>query len=164
TTLQGMLGSTYVNDFNKFGRTYQVRLQAESEFRQDPRVIGELEVRNAKNQMVPVASLAQVEPTRGPPLVSRYNLFPTASITGSSAPGYSSGQALKTMQEVAHDALPDSMGFEWTAVAYQEQSVGGQALWVFAMAVLLVYLVLAAQYESWFLPLAVILVVPLGIL
>jgi HAE1 family hydrophobic/amphiphilic exporter-1 len=164
STLQGMLGSTYVNDFNKFGRTFQVRLQAESRFRQDPEMIRQLEVRNGNNQMVPLGSVAAVEQTRGPQIINRYNLFPTAAIMGSSAPGTSSGQALQMMEQIAREQLPSSMGFEWTAVAYQEQAVGGQAIWIFVMAVLLVYLVLAAQYESWFLPLAVILVVPLGIL
>jgi HAE1 family hydrophobic/amphiphilic exporter-1 len=164
STLQGMLGSTYVNDFNKFGRTYQVRVQADSKFRQNADEIGQLQVRNGKGQMVPLGTLADVRKTIGPQIISRYNLFPTASISGSAAPGFSSGQALAQMEMIAREKLPSSMGFEWTAVAYQEQRVGGQAYLVFGMATLLVYLVLAAQYESWISPFAVILVVPLGIL
>ncbi len=164
STLQGMLGSTYVNDFNKFGRTYQVRVQAASKFRENASEIGQLQVRNRAGQMVPLGTLATVEKTIGPQIISRYNLFPTAAITGSAAPGYSSGQALAKMEEIADKHLPQTMGYEWTAVAYQEQRVGGQAYLVFGMATLLVYFVLAAQYESWILPLAVILVVPLGIL
>jgi HAE1 family hydrophobic/amphiphilic exporter-1 len=163
-TLQGMLGSTYVNDFNKFGRTYQVRLQAEAKFRESADEIARLQVRNRQGQMVPIGTLATIERTTGPQIISRYNLFPTAAINGAAAPGYSSGQALAKMEQIAREQLPQSMGYEWTAVAYQEQRVGGQAYIVFAMATLLVYFVLAAQYESWFLPLAVILVVPLGIL
>jgi HAE1 family hydrophobic/amphiphilic exporter-1 len=163
-TLQGMLGSTYVNDFNKFGRTFQVRLQGASQFRNRPRDIAKLEVRNSKGQMLPLGSVINVEMTRGPQIITRYNLYPAAMITGSSAPGYSSGQALNLMQQLAGDSLPPGMGAEWTGVAYQEERVSGQALPVFGMAVLLVYLVLAAQYESWSLPFAVILVVPLGIL
>jgi HAE1 family hydrophobic/amphiphilic exporter-1 len=163
-TLQAMLGSTYVNDFNKFGRTYQVRVQGESRFRQDINVISQLDVRNANGQMVPLATVAEIEKTVGPQVIGRYNLFPTAAITGSSAPGYSSGEALQTMEQIADEQLPATMGFEWTGVAFQERGVAGQAIIVFGMAVLLVYLVLAAQYESWSLPFAVILVVPLGIL
>jgi HAE1 family hydrophobic/amphiphilic exporter-1 len=163
-TLEDTLGSAYVNDFNKFGRTFQVRVQAVSQFRKRPEDVARLEVRNARGEMVPLGSLAKVEKIRGPQVITRYNLFPAAMITGSASPGYSSGQALEAMRQIADERLPQSMGFEWTGVAYQEQRVGRQAMLVFAMAVLLVYLVLAAQYESWLLPLAVILVVPLGIL
>jgi HAE1 family hydrophobic/amphiphilic exporter-1 len=163
-TLQTLLGSTYVNDFNKFGRTFQVRVQAASQFRSEPGTIRKLEVRNAEGKMVPLGTLMQIEKTVGPPIISRYNLFPTAAITGSAAPGSSSGEALRSMEQFADEHLPATMGFEWTGVAFQEERVSGQAIGVFGMAVLLVYLVLAAQYESWLLPLAVILVVPLGIL
>lgn len=162
-TLEDILGSAYVNDFNKFGRTFQVRVQAASQFRTQSDDIGRLEVRNSHGDMVPIGTLAKVEKVRGPQVITRYELFPAAMITGSSAPGYSSGQALAAMEQIARERLPSSMGFEWTGVAYQEQRVGRQAILVFAMAVLLVYLVLAAQYESWLLPLAVILVVPLGV-
>jgi HAE1 family hydrophobic/amphiphilic exporter-1 len=163
-TLESMLGSAYVNDFNKFGRTFQVRVQAASQFRQSPDDLQRLEVRNARGQMIPLGTLARIQRTRGPQVITRYNMFPTAMVIGSAAPGRSSGQALARMEQLAHEQLPSTMGFEWTGVAYQEQRIGGQAVMVFGMAVLLVYLVLAAQYESWLLPLAVILVVPLGIL
>jgi HAE1 family hydrophobic/amphiphilic exporter-1 len=163
-TLQANLGSFYTNDFNKFGRTYQVRLQAEPRFRDDPEDIYRLRVRNSKGQMIPVGSVLTVNEAFGPQVIGRYNLYPTASIIGSSAPDRSSGEALAVMEQVARDVLPDTMGFDWTGMAYQEKLVGGQALYVFALAVLLVYLVLAAQYESWILPMAVILVVPIGML
>ena len=114
--------------------------------------------------MIPIGSVLTVEEAFGPQVISRYNLYPTASIIGSSAPGRSSGEALEAMEKVAREVLPNTMGFDWTGMAYQEKLVGGQALMVFALAVLLVYLVLAAQYESWILPLAVILVVPIGML
>jgi HAE1 family hydrophobic/amphiphilic exporter-1 len=163
-TLQASLGSAYVNDFNKFGRTYQVRAQADQRFRSQPHDIGRLEVRNRAGQPVPIGTLVRVERSFGPQVVNRYNLYPTASVTGAGAPGYSSGDALILMEQVARDVLPPSMGYEWTGVAYQEKLVGGEALFIFAIAILLVYLVLAAQYESWILPLAVIFVVPLGLL
>ena len=163
-TLQANLGSFYANDFNKFGRTYQVRLQAESHFRNDPEDVYRLRVRNANGQMIPIGSVLTIEEDFGPQVINRYNLYPTASIIGSSAPGRSSGEALDAMEQVAREVLPDTMGFDWTGMAYQEKLVGGQALAVFALAVLLVYLVLAAQYESWILPWAVILVVPIGML
>ncbi|MEX2172467.1 MAG: multidrug efflux RND transporter permease subunit [Pirellulales bacterium] len=164
STLQAYLGSAYVNDFNKFGRIYQVRLQAESKFRAEPDDIQRLEVRNRAGQMIPLSTIARVGESFGPQIINRYNLYPSASITGEPAPGYSTGEALALMEEIAAGSLPDQMGFEWTGMAYQEQRVGGEALLVFAMAVVLVYLVLAAQYESWLIPIAVILVVPLGLL
>ncbi len=163
-TLQANLGSFYTNDFNKFGRTYQVRLQAEPRFRDDPDDIYRLRVRNSKGQMIPLGSVLTVKQSFGPQVINRYNLYPTASIIGSAAPGRSSGEALAAMEKVAADVLPDTIGYEWTGMAYQEKLVGGQALMVFGLAIALVYLVLAAQYESWILPFAVILVVPIGIL
>lgn len=163
-TLQANLGSLYTNDFNKFGRTYQVRLQAEQEFRDDPEDIYRLRVRNTKGEMIPVGSVLTVEEAFGPQVISRYNLYPTASIIGSAAPGRSSGEALTAMERVADEVLPNTMGYEWTGMSYQEKLVGGEAMVVFGLAVLLVYLVLAAQYESWILPFAVILVVPIGML
>lgn len=162
-TLQANLGSVYVNDFNKFDRTYQVRVQADARFRSDPSRIRRLEVRNRAGQRVPLATLLIPETRIGPQSIIRYNLYPTASINGGAAPGVSSGEALKVMESVAAKVLPRSMGFDWTGIAYQEKRISGEAVFVFALAVLLVYLVLAAQYESWLLPLAVILVVPLGI-
>lgn len=162
--LQANLGSVYVNDFNKFERTYQVRVQADSQFRGDPSLLRKIEVRNRDGGRVPLGTLLSPDLRVGPQSVIRYNLYPTASITGGAAPGISSGEALKAMENVAGEVLPRSMGFEWTGTAFQEQRISGEAIIVFSLAVLLVYLVLAAQYESWLLPLAVILVVPLGLL
>jgi len=163
-TLQAYLGSAYVNDFNKFGRIYQVRVQAEAQFRANPEDIERLEVRNRRGEMIPLGTVARVHKSYGPQIVNRYNLYPSSSLTGEAALGYSSGQALQLMEEIAKRNLPTSMGFDWTGMAFQEKKVGGEAVMIFAMAVLLVYLVLAAQYENWFTPFAVILVVPLGIL
>jgi HAE1 family hydrophobic/amphiphilic exporter-1 len=163
-TLQAYLGSAYVNDFNKFGRTYQVRVQAEEQFRMEPRDIERLEVRNRAGEMIPLGAVVDVERSFGPQIITRYNLYPTAAISGGPAPGNSSGEALQLMEQIAARTLPDSMGYEWTGMSYQEKKVGGEAVWIFAFAVLLVFLVLAAQYESWITPLAVILVVPLGLL
>ena len=163
-SLQAYLGSAYVNDFTLFGRTYQVRIQAEPAFRVAPDDIKQLEVRNPAGQMVPLATLVDVQRKLGPQTISRYNLYPSAAITGQSAPGYSSGQALSLMEQMAATKLPAAMSYEWTAMSYQERKAGRQALLIFGLAVLLVYLVLAAQYESWFNPAAVVLVVPLALL
>ena len=163
-TLQASLGSAYVNDFNKFGRTYQVRVQADQQFRLHPEDIRRLEVRNRQGQMVPIGTLARIEERPGPQIIPRYNLYPSESITGEAAPGFSSGQALKLMEQMAANKLPASMGYEWTGMSYQEKRVGSQSIYVFGLAVLMVYLVLAAQYESWTMPAAVILVVPLALL
>jgi hydrophobe/amphiphile efflux-1 (HAE1) family protein len=164
STLQANLGSVYVNDFNKFDRTYQVRVQADARFRGDPDLIRRLEVRNRQGGRVPLATLLTHEVKVGPQSVARYNLYPAATINGQAAPGVSSGAALKAMEEVAGQTLPRSMGYDWTAVAFQESKASGESILVFVLAVFLVYLVLAAQYESWILPLAVILVVPIGLL
>ena len=164
STLQTNLGAAYVNDFNKFGRTFQVRIQAEEEFRMDPRDIERLEVRNERGEMTPLGSLLTVRRSFGPQIVSRYNLYPTAALSGSPAPGVSSGEALAVMEDLVEQELPASMGYDWTGESFQQKRIGGQAVWVFAFAVLMVYLVLAAQYESWVLPWGVILVVPLGLL
>jgi HAE1 family hydrophobic/amphiphilic exporter-1 len=163
-TLQAYLGSAYVNDFNKFGRVYQVRVQAEADARAEPRDIERLEVRNANGDMIPLGTIATVERSFGPQVIKRYNMYPTASVSGSAAPGYSSGDALRLMEETAAQVLPESMGYDWTGMSFQEKRIGNEAVFVFGFAVLLVYLVLAAQYESWILPLAVIFVVPLGLL
>jgi len=175
--LQTNLGSVYVNDFNKFGRTYQVRVQADAKFRFDPSLVRKLEVRNRNGGRVPLGTLLGVESSVGPLAITRYNLYPTATISGATKPGFSSGEGLKAMEDAANTALPPSMGYEWTSIAYQEKRTAGEpmeilgfkltlpeAIIVFGFAVLLVYLVLAAQYESWWLPFAVILVVPLGLL
>ena len=163
-TLQAYLGSAYVNDFNKFGRTWQVTVQADNRFRINPEDIRSLEVRNASGEMVPLGTLIDVEQTVGPQTILRYNLYPTASITGSAAPGYSSGQALNLMEQMAREKLPTSMGFEWTGMSFQEKQVGSEAILIFALAIVLVFLVLSAQYESWTSPAAVIMVVPLAVL
>jgi HAE1 family hydrophobic/amphiphilic exporter-1 len=163
-TLQSALGSAYVNDFNKFGKTYQVRVQADQEFRLKPEDIRRLQVRNNEGKMVPIGTIARVETILGPQIIPRYNLYPTATITGAAAPGYSSGEALQLMEQMAERKLPASMGFDWTGMSFQEKRVGSQALYIFGFGVLMVYLVLAAQYESWFMPAAVIMVVPLALL
>jgi HAE1 family hydrophobic/amphiphilic exporter-1 len=163
-TLQAFLGSAYVNDFNLFGRTYQVRVQAESTYRRTPSDVRNLEVRNAKNEMVPLGTVVNVKDSIGPQIILRYNLYPTAVITGEAAEGYSSGQALVLMEEMARSKLSPAMGFEWTGISYQEKKVGSEAYLVFLLAVFLVFLVLAALYESWSSPAAVILVVPLALL
>jgi len=163
-TLQAYLGSAYVNDFNKFGRTWQVTAQADHQFRLKPEDIRKLDVRNNKGNMVPIGTLVAVDEIVGPQTILRYNLYPTASITGQSAPGFSSGQALKLMEQLARNKLPASMGFEWTGMSYQEKQVGSEAVLIFALAIILVFLVLSAQYESWTSPTAVIMVVPLAVL
>jgi HAE1 family hydrophobic/amphiphilic exporter-1 len=162
-TLQAFLGSAYVNDFTFLGKTYQVRVQAESEARTRTENIGRLEVRNRQGDMIPLSTLIDVEETVGPQNLTRYNLYPAASITGGAAPGQSSGQSLLTMERLSRDLLPPSMGFEWTGMSYQERQVGSEAIMIFALAVVLVFLVLAAQYESWTAPLAVVLSVPLAL-
>jgi len=163
-TLQAYLGSAYVNDFNKFGRTWQVKVQADHPFRIKPDDIRSLEVRNIRGEMVPIGTLVDVDRVAGPQTILRYNLYPTASITGEAAPGYSSGQALNLMEKLAEQKLPTSMGYEWTGMSFQEKKVGSEAIMVFALAIILVFLVLSAQYESWSSPAAVILVVPLAVL
>ena len=162
--LQSYVGSYYVNQFNKFGRTYQVYVQADSRHRLEPNDIRRLYVRNTKNQMVPLGTMTDVSFRTAPSVITLYNLYPAAPINGMAAPGYSSGQALKIMEDMAAQKLPADMGFEWTAMSFQEKLVGNQAIFVFAIASLMVFLVLAAQYESWTNPAAVILVVPLAML
>ena len=163
-TLQAALGSLYVNDINKFGRTYQVRVQADDEFRMEPDDVRRLFVRNQQGEMVPLGAVAPVESTFGPETIGPYNQYTTEAINCSAAPRRSSGEALRRFEEIAATKLPPGMGTEWTAMSFQEKRVGGQALWVYSLAIVLVYLVLAFLYESWLLPLAVILVVPLGLL
>jgi HAE1 family hydrophobic/amphiphilic exporter-1 len=164
STMQAYLGSTYVNDFNKFGRVYQVRAQADARYRAEPEDIRRLEMRTRTGGMVPLSTLATVKKSFGPQIVNRYNMYPSASITGEPAAGHSTGEALQLMDQIAARNLPPGMGYEWTGMAYQEIKVGSTSIWAFALAVVLVYLVLAFQYESWFIPWAVILVVPLGLL
>ena len=164
TTLQAFLGSTYVNDFNKFGRTYQVRVQADQEFRASPEDIERLEVRTSEGRMLPLRSLITIKKSFGPQVINRYNLYPAATVSGGYRTGYSSGDALRIMEQIADENLSNSLGYEWTGTAFQEKRVGSESIFIFGVAILLVYLVLAAQYESWLLPVAVILVVPLGLL
>ncbi|NVJ23817.1 efflux RND transporter permease subunit [Myxococcus sp. AM011] len=163
-TLQIHLGSLYVNDFNRFGRTYQVNVQADAKHRMEPEDIGRLQVRNPQGGMVPLASLVTVKPSFGPDQVLRYNGYPSADINGAAAPGVSTGQAVAAMERVAAETLPAGMGFEWTDLTYQEKLAGKEGLFVFPLAILLSFLILAAQYNSWSLPLAVLLTVPLALL
>ena len=163
-TMSSYLGSTYVNQFTKFGRAFQVYVQADSRFRLKPTDIEGLYVKSRDNKMVPLGALVRVEPTTGPSLITLYNLYPAATVVGNPAPGYSTGQAISLMGEVADKTLPPGMASEWTAMSYQETIVGHQIYYVFGLAILLVYLCLAGQYESWIAPLGVILAVPLALL
>jgi multidrug efflux pump len=163
-TLQVYLGSLYANDFNRFGRTYQVNVQAEQKFRQDAEQIGQLKVRNNLGEMIPLATLLHVTNTSGPDRVMHYNGFITAEINGAAGPGFSSGQAEAAMNKLLKEELPNGMTYEWTDLTYQQILSGNTALLVFPLCVLLAFLVLAALYESWSLPLAVILIVPMTLL
>ena len=163
-TLQIYLGSLYANDFNRFGRTYQVNVQAEQQFRLEPEQIGQLKVRNNRGEMVPLSTFVKVSDASGPDRVMHYNGFLTAEINGAAAPGYSSGQAEAAMEKLLREELPNGMTYEWTDLTYQQILAGNTAIFVFPLCVLLAFLVLAAQYESWSLPLAVILIVPMTLL
>jgi HAE1 family hydrophobic/amphiphilic exporter-1 len=164
SVLAGYVGSSYVNQFNKFGRTFQVYVQADSKFRLLPSDIEKLYVRSQDNKMVPLGALVEVRPTVGPALVGLYNLYPTASIVGGAAQGFSSGEAANLMEQIADRTLPRGAGYEWTAMSYQEKIVGSQIFYVFGLGMLLVYLCLAGQYESWIAPISVILAVPLSLM
>ncbi|WP_018229575.1 efflux RND transporter permease subunit [Methyloversatilis universalis] len=163
-TMQIYLGSLYVNDFNRFGRVYQVRAQADAPFRAEAADILALKTRNANGDMVPLSSLVKVKPSFGPEMVVRYNGYTAADINGGPAPGYSSDQAQAAAERIAAEVLPRGVKFEWTDLTYQKILAGNAGVWVFPISVLLVFLVLAAQYESLTLPLAVILIVPMSIL
>ncbi|MCG8433153.1 MAG: multidrug efflux RND transporter permease subunit, partial [Gammaproteobacteria bacterium] len=163
-TLEVYLGSSYVNDFNLFGRTYRVTAQADAQYRYLPEDILSLRTRSNSGAMVPIGALATIQTITGPDRVTRYNLYPSAAINGSSAPGVSSGQGLDAMEKVMADILPRGFDFEWTEIAYQQKQEGSAALFIFPLAVLFVFLVLTAQYESWSLPLSIILIVPLCLL
>jgi multidrug efflux pump len=163
-TLQVYLGSLYANDFNRFGRTYQVNVQAESSFRMQPEQIVQLKTRNARGEMVPLGSVLHVSRTYGPDQVMHYNGYPAAELNGGPAPGHSSGQAQAAMADLLHRTLPNGMAFEWTELAYQDAVSGNTMFLIFPLCVLLVYGVLAAQYESWSLPITVILIVPMTLL
>ena len=164
SALSGYVGSSYVTQFNKFGRTFQVYAQASPEFRVSPDDIRNLEVKAGDGTMVPLGTVIDIKPMEGPSLISLYNLYPSATIVGGPATGFSSGQALDVMEQIADQTLPTGTGYEWTALSYQEKAVGGQIYYIFALGMLLVYFVLAGQYESWILPLAVLLAVPLALL
>ncbi|MGN8171345.1 efflux RND transporter permease subunit [Agrobacterium sp. 22117] len=163
-TLQIYLGSLYVNDFNAFGRTYSVRVQADAKFRSQAEDIGQLKVRSSNGQMIPLSALLKVNATTGPERTTRYNGFLSADINGGPAPGFSSGEAQAAIERIASETLPSGISFEWTDLTYQQILAGSSGLLVFPLALLLVYLVLAAQYESLTLPLAIIMIVPMGVL
>ena len=163
-TLQAYLGSRYVNNFNRFGRTWQVVVQADNQFRDEIRDVGKLRVRNRLGEMVPIASIASVREISSPLVLTRYNMYPAAAINGSYKPGFSSGQAIEQVEAVCRRELPDTMQLEWTEITFLEQLVRNTGMLVFGLSVVFVFLVLAALYESWSLPLAVILVVPMCVL
>jgi HAE1 family hydrophobic/amphiphilic exporter-1 len=162
--LGGYLGSVYVNQFTKFGRVFQVFVQADSAFRLDLEAVRNLTVRNNAGNMIPLGTLIRITPMTGPSLISLYNLYPSATVVGMPARGRSTGEAMALMEDLAAKTLPPRAAYEWSAMSYQEKLVGNQMYLVFAMALLLVYLVLAGQYESWYRPLAVILAVPISLL
>src|SRR6185437_10846075 len=164
STLSAYLGSTYVNRFNKFGLSLQVYVQADLQYRAHPEDVLKLNVRSADGKMVPIGALARLRPAQGAAIINLYNLYPVAAVVGTPAPGFSSGQAMDLMGEVAARTLPPGTGYEWTAMSYQENVVGNQLLYVFGLAILLVYFCLAGQYESWIAPLSVILAVPLALI
>ena len=162
--MQVYLGSVYVNDFSRFGRTYSVRVQADAQYRARPEDIGHLKVRATSGEMVPLSALLSVRAAAGPERAARYNGFLSADVSGAPAPGYSSGQAQAAVERIAAETFPPGIAFEWTELTYQEILAGNSALWVFPLSVLLVFLVLAALYESLTLPLSIILIVPMGLL
>ena len=163
-TLEVYLGSAYVNQFNYLGRTYQVLVQADGPFRKEIPEVADYKTRNAQGKMVPLGSVANFEDRLGPYRLPRYNLYTAGEVQGSPAPGHSTGEALAAMEKLAAENLPDGFSFEWTELAYQEKLAGNTGLFVFAASVVFVFLVLAAQYESWSLPLSVILIVPMCLL
>jgi multidrug efflux pump len=163
-TMQTYLGSTYINDFNRFGRTYEVIAQADTPFRARPDDILRLQVRNEAGEMVPLGAMVSIQETTGPDSASRYNGFRAADLNGGPAPGYSSGEAQAEIAKILDESLPKGMSYEWTDLTYQQILAGNTAILVFPICVLLVFLVLAAQYESLFLPLAIILIVPMCLL
>jgi len=164
SALQTYLGSSYVNQFTRFGRTFDVYAQADSPYRMQPEAIKQFTVRNSSGNMVPLGSLASIGPAFGPSAIALYNLYPSASILGSASAGFSSGESLQIMEKIASRVLPEGMRFAWTALSYQEKLTGAATVAAFVLAMVLVYFVLAAQYESWILPVAVILAIPLSVL
>ena len=163
-TLQSYLGSSYVNLFTKYGQVFPVYVQADPGARMTPADVRNYNVRNNTGLMVPLGTLADITPSRGPPIITLYNTYPSAMINGASAPGYSSGQSLSVMDDLTRHVLPSGFGFEWTSTAYQEKLAGNASTLIFGLSLLLVYLVLAGQYESWITPISVLLAVPLALL
>jgi HAE1 family hydrophobic/amphiphilic exporter-1 len=162
--LSSLVGSSFVTQFNKFGRVFQVYVQADAAFRLRPSDIENFAVRNQQGAMIPLGAVITIKPAIGPSLISLYNLYPSATVIGLPATGFSSGQAMTLMEQIAERTLPTGVGYDWTAISYQEKAVGNQLYYTFALALLLVYLVLAGQYESWYAPVSVILGVPLALL
>jgi multidrug efflux pump len=165
-TLQAYLGSAYVNDITLYNRNWQVNVQADAKYRVRPADVGQLKVRNANGDMVPLSTLISIKEMTGPALVNHYNLYPSAEISGNTKPGVSSGQAIEMMDAVAKAELPKSMGYEWTELSFQQIEAGKDLLTklIFPLAVVFVFLVLAAQYESWSLPMSILLIVPMCLL
>jgi multidrug efflux pump len=163
-TLQAYLGSVYINDFNRFGRTYRVYAQSEAQFRNQPEDVANLKMRNLRGDMVPMGAVADIRFESGPDRVSHYNVYLASDINSQGAPGVSSSQASAAMEKVLSETLPNGFGYEWTDLTFQQKSAANTALFVFPICVMLVFLILSAQYESWALPLAVILIVPMCLL
>ncbi|USQ13669.1 efflux RND transporter permease subunit [Legionella lytica] len=163
-TLQTYLGSSYVNLFTKFGQVFQVYVQADAPYRMSVEEVRNYYVKNASGDMVPLGTLTDISPTVGPSLISLYNLYPSSNIYGSAAPGYSSGQAMAAMERVAKQVLPAGVAFEWTSTAYQEKTAGNMSYYIFILSLILIYLILAGQYENWVTPLAILLSVPLALI
>jgi multidrug efflux pump subunit AcrB len=162
--LRVYLGSAYVNDFNMFGRTFRVTAQADAGFRMQPENVARIRVRNEMGQMVPLGNLVTFRNIAGPDRLPRYNLFPTVEVNGSLQPGISTGQGLQMMADLAKRELPEGVTYEWTDLSYQEVKVGSAGYYIFALSVIFVFLTLAAQFESWSMPLAIILIVPMCLL
>ncbi|MEM7304492.1 MAG: efflux RND transporter permease subunit [Pseudomonadota bacterium] len=162
-TVEGYLGSSYSGQFTRFGRTFDVFVQGEGEYRTQPENISQIYVRGANNNMVPVGSVADISRDLGPNIIGLYNLYPTAPVIGLTAMGHSSGQAIQAIDQIANEKLPQGVGYEWTGTSYQENLLGNTAYFIFGLSILLIYLVLAGQYESWYLPGSVILSVPLAL-
>lgn len=163
-TLQAYMGSVYVNDFNQFGRTYQVNMQADEQFRQSASQISQLKVRNSDGEMVPLGSFINVTDTAGPDRVMHYNGFTTAEINGGPAPGYSTGEAQAAIEKILAETLPNGMTYEWTELTYQQILAGNAGVFIYPLVIMLVFMVLAAQYESLSLPMAIILIIPMTLL
>jgi HAE1 family hydrophobic/amphiphilic exporter-1 len=164
SALSAYVGSNYVAQFNKFGHVYQIYTQALPDYRANAEDIRNLKVRAGNGTVTPIGTVVDIKEVQGPPLISLYNLYPSATVVGNPAPGFSSGDALDIMDQIGEHTLPTGTGYEWSAMSYQEKAVGSQIYFVFGLALLLVYFVLAGQYESWILPLSVILGVPLALL